>query len=291
MTYRRDRRFFLAPLGAAMLLAGASSILAPIHTAAEPDRILVANAATDPLATENTFGTVLSTYVAGEDALVDYASLQADRALLDDYVDALATVDETMYGAWSDEEKIAYWINAYNAITLQAIINEDPIRDSIRDIGGVWRRDRHAVFGGDLTLNNIEHDVLRKDFDEPRIHAALVCAALSCPPLRTEPFRAESLDAQLDDQVKLWLAKEDGFEIDREAGVVRISKIFDWFTGDWVPSYGLAAGDDRFAGSTKERAVLNFISEYVSESDRAYLEAGDYELKYFRYDWSLNSQS
>lgn len=222
---------------------------------------------------------------------MDYEALQANRAQLDTYIDDLAALDEATYESWSEAEQIAYWVNAYNAITLKSIIDQTPIKPSIKDIIGVWRIRRHAIFGGNKTLNNIEHDVLRVDFDEPRIHAALVCAAVSCPPLRTEPFTGENLDAQLDDQVEQWLAKEDGLRIDREEGVVYLSKIFDWFTVDWVPSYGLDEGDNRFTGNDKERAVLNFVAGYVNESDREFLEAGDYRIQYFDYDWSLNIQS
>ena len=117
---------------------------------------------------------------------------------------------------------------------------------------------------------------------------SLVCAAISCPLLRNEPFRGETLDAQLEDQVQTFLAKEDGFWIDQAEGKVYLSTIFQWFGEDWIPSYGV---EDGFAGNEAERSVLNFISNYVSAEEKAYLEAGEYDVVYIDYDWSLNDQS
>lgn len=229
---------------------------------------------------------VLSTYVDDE-GWVNYDDLQQSRQALDTFNDALATVEDTTLSGWSEEEQIAFWINAYNSLTLKSIVDQTPIKPSIKDITGVWRLRKHPINQREKTLNEIEHDVLRVDFDEPRLHAAIVCAAISCPPLRNEAFTGENLDAQLDEQVVQWLARPDGLNIDREAGEVKVSKIFSWFGVDWIPSYGVDTG---FTGSKEERAVLNFISQYVSEDDRAYLEAGDYKVSYFDYDWSLNKQ-
>ncbi len=229
---------------------------------------------------------VLSTYVDDE-GWVNYVDLQQSRQALDAFNNGLATVDDTTLGGWSEEEQIAFWINAYNSLTLKSIIDQTPLKPSIKDITGVWRLRKHPINQTEKTLNEIEHDVLRVDFDEPRLHAAIVCAAISCPPLRNEAFTGENLDAQLDEQVVQWLARPDGLKIDKEAGEVKVSKIFSWFGGDWISSYGVDSG---FTGSKEERAVLNFISNYVSEEDQAYLKAGDYKVSYFDYDWSLNNQ-
>lgn len=234
-----------------------------------------------------TYRDVLQTYV-DEEGLVDYVALQQNRQGLDQFNAAIAAVSDDTYNSWTEAEKIAFWVNAYNAITLASIIDQDPIRDSIKDIPGVWRIRKHPVQGQSKTLNDIEHQTLRANFNEPRIHAALVCAAISCPLLRNEPFTGEALEAQLEDQVKSFLAKSDGFSIDQAEGKVYLSTIFQWFGEDWVPTYGVDSG---FAGNASEQAVLNFISNYVSAEDKVYLEAGDYQLIYQDYDWSLNIQS
>ncbi|MEO0771022.1 MAG: DUF547 domain-containing protein [Cyanobacteria bacterium J06649_4] len=289
MTFKKNRfkkNYLLLALVPALIGLGGCAA-SPISRA---DGIAIAQTAegTSASATVNTpaFAEVLSTYV-NEQGLVDYDALQNDRQQLDFYNASIQLVDPATYDSWSEPEQIAFLINAYNSITLKSIIDESPIKDSIKDITGVWRFKRHGILQGEQTLNNIEHDILRKDFDEPRIHAALVCAAISCPYLRQEPFTGASLDAQLDDQVRTFISREEAFKIDRENNVVELSAIFDWFGQDWVPSFAPDAG---FAGSDNEKAVLNFISGYLNEADKAYLEAGDYRVTYSDYDWSLNRQ-
>jgi hypothetical protein len=238
-----------------------------------------------PLSYED-YGTVLRTYV-NADGLVDYPALQANPQVLENFITQLGTVPQDTYAAWSENEKIAFLINAYNAITLKSIIDQKPLKGSIKDIFGVWNFKKHTVMGRSLTLDNIEHAILRKDFQEPRIHAALVCAAISCPPLRQEPYTGENLDAQLDDQTRKWLASPVGLQIDRTQNRVAISSIFNWFGEDWQAQY---AAEGKFTGSAKERSALNFISNYVNPKDKEYLEQGNYKLNYLNYDWSLNRQ-
>ncbi|MEO0646575.1 MAG: DUF547 domain-containing protein [Cyanobacteria bacterium J06650_10] len=230
--------------------------------------------------------TVLETYV-DDKGLVDYEGLQANRQDLDAYNASIQLTSQASFDSWSEAEQIAFLINAYNSLTLKSIVDESPIKDSIKDITGVWRFKKHGILGDEQTLNNIEHDILRKNYNEPRIHAALVCAAMSCPYLRQEPFIGEDLDAQLDDQVRIFLGQPDVLVIDREQGEVRLSSIFDWFTSDWAASF---TPDEGFNGSNDERAVLNFISAYVDEGDSEYLKTGDYRVRYSDYDWSLNRQ-
>lgn len=230
---------------------------------------------------------VLGTYVSDE-GLVDYSALQSDRATLDAYNASIGLVEKATFEQWPEEQQIAYLINAYNSLTLKSIINESPIKDSIKDILGVWKVRRHPLMQRQVTLDGIEHEMLRVDYTEPRIHMALVCAALSCPPLRPEAYRGDQLNAQLDNQVEIFLNRDDGFKIDRDNKEVRLSSIFKWFGEDWVPQY---ATDTGFTGNAKERAVLNFISRYLDEEDREYLKAGDYKVTYAFYDWSLNRQN
>jgi hypothetical protein len=232
------------------------------------------------------YGMLLQTYVDA-DGLVDYPALQANPEPLKAFVEKLGAVSPDTYAAWNDAEKIAFLINAYNAITLESIIDQNPLKSSIRDILGVWNFNQHTVMGRAMTLDTIEHEILRKEFQEPRIHAALVCAAISCPSLRQEPYTGADLDAQLEDQVQRWLSSSHGLQIDRAQNQVLISAIFDWFGEDWQTQYAV---EGSFTGSEKERAVLHFISNYVSPEDKAYLMQGNYKLSYLNYDWSLNQQ-
>lgn len=229
---------------------------------------------------------VLATYV-DDKGLVDYDALQANRQDLDAFNASIQLADPASYERWSESDRIAFLINAYNSLTLKAIIDESPIKSSIKDIPGVWRFDKHGLLQDEQTLNNIEHDILRANFQEPRIHAALVCAALSCPYLRQEPFTGENLDAQLDDQMKIFLSRPEVLTIDREKNEVKLSEIFDWFGQDWVSGFAPAEG---FAGTDNQKAVLNFISGYLDAQESAYLKAGGYSISYATYDWSLNRQ-
>ncbi len=177
----------------------------------------------------------------------------------------------------SRDERLAFWINAYNILTIDLVRRHYPV-ESIRAIGSffspVWDRTVATIEGRALSLGAIEHEILRKE-GEPRIHAAIVCASTSCPPLARTPFRAETLEADLTSAMRRFLAsREKGLRIERSAGVVRISAIFDWFEEDFEARGG----------------VLNAITPYVSASDAVWLRAqgDDVRIRYFDYDWSLN---
>jgi hypothetical protein len=182
---------------------------------------------------------------------------------------------------------------------LKAIIDHYPIkasfwrslkfpRNSIRQIPGVWTDLKFPVMGQRMTLDEIEHGILRQKFNEPRIHMALVCAAMGCPPLRSEPYVGDKLNDQLNDQARRFLADPKKFKIDRNEGQVALSPIFKWFGEDFIRTYGTNAGFSRF--QPKERAVLNFIQNYLSAADQEYLFKGDYAISYLGYDWSLNER-
>lgn len=232
------------------------------------------------------YAALLSQYV-DEKGLVDYAGLQAESDALRAFNQSLGQVSPATFRAWSEADQIAFLINAYNAFTLQSIIDQTPIKASIRDIPGVWRIRKFELAGESKTLDNIEHQTLRKHYEEPRIHAAVNCSAISCPVLRTEPYTGEKLDAQLEEQVQRWLTSPEGLQIDRDNNTVYLSQIFDWFGEDWSTNYAVEAG---FSGNDKERAVLNFVSQYVSSEDRDYLQKGGYQVKYLDYNWALNQQ-
>ena len=215
---------------------------------------------------------------------VNYAALKADRARLDGFVAKVAAVTQAQFDGWPRSEQIAYLINAYNAIVLQSVINEYPIKrslspaalvrpaNSVWQIGGFFSEKQHRVAGRQLTLDDIEHKLLRAQLKERRIHVALVCAARSCPPLRAGAYTADSLDTQLDDQARKFLADAARNQFDRSRATVRLSEIFKWFAED-------------FGG---EKGVIAFASRYVDPVTAQWLQGGKYRVSYFDYDWNLN---
>ncbi len=205
---------------------------------------------------------------------VDYAAL-AHSADWKKLVAGLARADPGQLDGRA--ERLAFWINAYNVLAIDLVARNYPV-ESIRDLGSflrpVWKREAGRVGGEPVTLDRIEHGILRP-MGEPRIHAAIVCASVSCPTLRREPWRAGELDAQLDDSLRRWLADPDkGLRVDRERGVLRLSKVFDWFEGD-------------FAG---RGGVLAFLEPSMPDAARGWLAAhqGRVEVAYLDYDWRLN---
>jgi hypothetical protein len=239
---------------------------------------------------------ILNSYVDSE-GMVNYKELKNSRDKLDSFVESMAKLDRTTFEKWQDNAKIAFWLNAYNSLTLKAIIDNYPIKagffksriypkNSIRQISGLWDKIKFNVMGKQYTLEHIEHTILRVEFNEPRIHMAMVCAAIGCPPLRNEPYTAEKLDAQLEDQSKKFLANSEKFKL--EGTVVYISPIFKWFADDFVKSYGKGGS---FAGSTGAKgAVLRFVSEHLDETLKKEMETKKLKIKYLDYDWSLNEQ-
>jgi hypothetical protein len=244
------------------------------------------------------YAAILTSYV-DDHGMVDYKGLKTNRKPLDNFISSLSRLDPKLYDGWNDKEKIAFWINAYNALTLKAIVDHYPIeasllksfvypKNSIRQIPGVWDKLTFAVMGRDITLDGIEHETLRAKFNEPRIHVALVCAAMGCPPLRNEPYTGAKLDAQLDDQAVKFLKNPEKLRIDRNNHRVYLSPILDWFGQDFVKTYGTDKDYSEFSG--KERAVLNFVSRYLEPADKAFLLKGGFSIEYLKYDWSLNEK-
>lgn len=225
---------------------------------------------------------VLKRFVTA-DAEVRYAALKADSAQLDGFLADLAAADPAKLARWPEAERIAFWLNAYNAITLKTIIDNYPIRasglaalrypaSSIRQIPGAWSRRRWTVLRRTMSLEDIEHKTLRAQFAEPRVHLALVCAARGCPPLRREPYRGDQLEEQLDDQARRYLASPAGLQLFANQRRVAISSIFRWFSAD-------------FGGPAGVRA---FLVRYAPPAARAALADETTKVTFLDYDWRLN---
>ena len=197
-----------------------------------------------------------------------------DRRLLDDYITALESADPT---ALSSDEQLSYWINLYNAVTIAVVLDHFPLT-SIRkiksgpfDFDGPWDDKRVTVAGAALSLNDIEHGIIRAVFAEPRIHYAVNCASIGCPNLRIEAFEGQSLDSALDEQARAYVNHPRGVSVD-EKGRVTASKIYAWFSEDF--------GDN-------EAAILDHIRQYAAPelADRL---TGASDIRRYGYDWSLN---
>jgi len=221
---------------------------------------------------------VLDTY-RRPNARVDYAGIQRDGAL-DSHIAALATASVPSV----PREEMAFWINAYNAITVELVASSWPIR-SIKDLdgGAVWTQRRFTVAGQQLTLDQMEKDKLTKRFG-PRIHFALNCASLGCPPLSAQAYAAPTLDTQLHTSASAWLSTA-GAALDREKKTLRISSIFDWYAADFADdgSAEIPGVDGRLQGP------LKFIAKHLPEADGRWISQGNYTVQFTAYDWRINA--
>lgn len=243
------------------------------------------------------YARVLTQYV-DERGAVDYTSLSEQRDDLDAFVRDVANLAEDDYAQWDVDEQLAFWINAYNALTLQVIVDHYPIDErtdkrlpanSIRQIPGVWDKLKFTVMGRSLTLNDIEHHTIRAEFAEPRIHFALVCASVGCPALRAEPFVGGRLNDQLHEETARFLGDRDKFRLDRGSGQVHLSSIFKWYGPDFVDADQVKPGSMP-DGPTMKRAIMKFIAAHLEPDDAADLNKQDYRITWLDYDWSLNEQ-
>ena len=238
--------------------------------------VAAALAAGDGAFDHSAFDRLLKAHVV--DGMVDYDAFSRAPGL-PRYLDQLARAQPDTL---SEKEQLAYWINAYNAYTIR-LVNAHGERKSIRNIDktlgvikamGPWKEEIVRAGGETMSLDHVEHEIIRKRFREPRIHFALVCAARSCPPLRREAYTGERLEAQLDDQARIFIAQSpDQNRVDVERATVHLSPIFTWFKDDFGPDLG------------------RFLARYVSHGpERRLLESGKFKVVETPYDWSLNSR-
>ena len=208
-----------------------------------------------------------------EAGLVNYKGFQKDKAELDSYLKTLS--DNSPQTSWSENEQKAYWINAYNAFTVSLILQHYPVK-SIKDIGAAiqipfvntpWDIKFINLGGKKYDLNNIEHGILRKKFNDPRIHFAIVCASMSCPRLRNEAYTAVKLDMQLEEGGKDFLNDRSKNNINTDK--VQLSKYFSWYKGDF----------------TKNGSIGDFINKYSQTKINA-----NTSINYLDYNWNLNEQ-
>lgn len=221
-------------------------------------------------------GGVLAAVV--QNGRVDYAKLKAAPDELDSYLKEIAAVPAAEFARWPEADRLALLINLYNAQTLRLIINHYPLK-SIRSIGtlpgAAWRELIVRQGGRIMTLDHLENKVIRVEYNEPRIHFALVCAAVSCPPLRGEPYTGARLDAQLAEQTTGFLATSELNRYDAATGTLYLSPIFKWYAEDFTkPAGSLAA----------------YVKPHFPAAQRAALiDPAKVKVKFTDYNWALNT--
>ncbi len=217
---------------------------------------------------------------------VRYAEFAKDRAALKAYLASLSAVAEAEFQRWPKPQQMAFLINAYNAFTVELILEHYPVK-SIKDIGSDlfsnrWKRRFFRLLGRESYLDQIEHEILRKPgaYDEPRVHFAVNCASVGCPMLREEAFVAERLEAQLEEQAVRFLSDRSRNRVGA-GGRLEVSRIFDWFKEDWTSGYqGIQSREQYFA------KYARLLSDDPAQQRR--VAEGKAPIAFLDYDWSLN---
>ena len=225
---------------------------------------------------------ILKTYVSGDK--VNYKDLLNDKEKLIEFTTKLAKISPDSHPELfpNKNDKLAYWINAYNAYILQTIINEYPV-ESIKDInfiGATIWWNKNLLGGEKISFNELEHDIIRDRFKDPRIHFAINCASISCPPLINEAYLPQTLDEQLDKSTKAFINNENNFKVDIKNKTIYMSAIFDWYEEDYIDWLikNQKKGDDPI--------ILDYIKLYYQKQ---FKEAWYYyDIEVLEYDWSLN---
>ena len=210
------------------------------------------------------------------DGEVDYRGLATETQGMESVRKQLAATDfETL----SRYAQAAFLINAYNAFTLSLLL-EHPKAKSIKDIPAAkrWKAQRWNLLGRQVSLDEIEHEILRPEFADPRLHFALVCAARGCPPLRNEIYTGKNLDKQLTDQARRFFSLTENFRWDANRGWVHLSELLDWFRADFAPG---------------QSELLEVIRPWLPDDMAQAMRESEKppRLHWLKYDWSLNAMS
>ncbi len=210
----------------------------------------------------STWDKLLQKHVA-ENGMVDYQGFKSDREELDKYLNMLSSQnpDDT----WSADELLAYYINLYNAYTVDLILRNYPLK-SIKDINGAWTKEFINIGDTEISLGAVENSLLRK-MNEPRIHFAINCASISCPKLMDQAFTAENMEELLEKATTEFINSDKN---DISQNSVNLSKIFDWYKGD-------------FTGNGRN------LADYVNRYSEVKIDSGA-EISFKEYDWNLNER-
>ncbi|MBI4466007.1 MAG: DUF547 domain-containing protein [Acidobacteria bacterium] len=232
---------------------------------------------------DSAYARVLETFVTPE-GQVRYAALKQDPAALNAFLERLAaTSPESRPELFpTPAARMAYWINAYNAFVLDAVVEAYPIESvvSLRTLFGAlfFKRARFVAGGKKYSLDDIEHGILRRGFADPRLHFALNCASTSCPKLAPQPYRAETLEAQLEQAARRFISREENVWM--RGDVLFLSKIFAWYREDFLKA---APGG---AGGTA--GLVAYVLRYLPEETAERVRQEKPRVEFYDYDWRLN---
>jgi hypothetical protein len=223
--------------------------------------------------------------------MVDYPALKASRTALDAYVDSLGETSPRSHpGRFpTRQHELAYWINAYNAFVLRGVVDAYPVASvkGIMALSGFFTRKKFATGGQELTLNDLENEIVRPLYQDPRIHFAINCGAFSCPPLQQRAFAGEDLDTRLQQALERFARNPKYVRLDYQGRQLHLSKILDWYGQDfikWFPQERKAA----IANPT----IVDYLFPYLPEEMASYLrQYPDLQVTYDDYDWALNAQT
>ncbi len=216
---------------------------------------------------------------------VDYTAWQKERGALNRYLQQLSSVTEQDYRCWTTDEQLAFLINAYNAFTVDLVLENYPV-DSIKEIGfwfsSPWKKRFFMLLGEPRSLDDIEHRMIRgqRGFAEPRIHFALVCASVGCPALLDKAYVAVDLDRQLDNAVSRFLVDRGRNRFNVITGKLEVSSIFKWYGHDFIGFRGNETLEDFF------RPYAPLLSG--DDVGRKHISQGTAPLSFLPYDWRLN---
>lgn len=215
---------------------------------------------------------------------VKYHELVKNPADLNAFVKEVESVTPAQYNSWNEKQKLAFLFNSYNALTIKLIVEEltkDKNLKSIKKIGGVftsaWKMKYFKFLGKESSLDEIEHELARPNFDEPRMHFAFNCASISCPSLHLTPFIADKLDEQLEASVQNFLSDSSRNELNKKNHTLALSSIFKWYKEDFENSKKL--------GPLKKFLLARFP---MSEDEKKQFAADKFDIKYLEYNWNLN---
>jgi len=245
----------------------------------------------------NELENLLAAYV-DENGMVNYQKLRRRRRELKPIEKKLNEMHPAEHMSFSKNERIAFWINSYNIFTLRLVIDNYPIdpvirwpiypKNSLMQLRGPWTKHYFKVMGLEYTLREIEREMLMKKFGDPRIGFALSFANIASPPLLNEPYAPQNLDEQLDRQVKKCLSSPRWLKMDHSTKTIHLTVIFKWYEEYFIERYGSIK---RFRDREPDiRAFLNFILNYIDPDDAKRIQNDNYEVKFLRYNWTLNEQ-